>query len=131
MDRWSIGIYNMYFLFCFRTPPTSPYKRRHQAGNSSDSDLEPLEKRSMHNNMERQRRVDLRNAFEDLRVLVPEVSSRERAAKVVILREASLYCNKLGNIGMAMNRKVEELRRQQERLRLRVSQLRRNLAAKR
>lgn len=85
----------------------------------------------MHNNMERQRRIDLRNAFEDLRVLVPEVSSRDRAAKVVILSEAAMYCKKLSNIDLAMNRKVEELRRQQERLRLRVSQLRRNLAAKR
>ncbi|KAB0792557.1 hypothetical protein PPYR_14516 [Photinus pyralis] len=112
---------------------TSPYKRRNvsqQANNSSDSEPE-LEKRSLHNNMERQRRIDLRNSFEDLRMLVPEVSSRERAAKVVILREAALYCDHLGDASESMQRKVVELRRRQEQLRARVSQLRKNLAAKR
>lgn len=112
---------------------TSPYKRRNvaqQQPNSSDSEPE-LEKRSLHNNMERQRRIDLRNSFEDLRMLVPEVSSRERAAKVVILREAALYCDHLGDASESMQRKVVELRRRQEYLRSRVSQLRKNLAAKR
>lgn len=116
----------------YKTSPTSPYKKRitSQQGNSSDSEPE-LEKRSLHNNMERQRRIDLRNSFEDLRLLVPEVSSRERAAKVVILREASLYCDHLGDTSESMQRKVVELRRRQEYLRARVSQLRKNLAANR
>ena len=81
--------------------------------------------------MERQRRIDLRNAFEDLRLLVPGVNQKERAAKVAILREASKYCGELTNISACKIRQVEELRRQQERLRARVSQLRRSLAAKR
>lgn len=116
----------------YRTNLSSPYKRRatHSTMNSSDSEPE-LEKRSLHNNMERQRRIDLRNSFEDLRLLVPEVSSRERAAKVVILREAAMYCDHLGDASESMQRKVQELRRRQEFLRARVSQLRKNLAAKR
>lgn len=81
--------------------------------------------------MERQRRVDLRNAFDDLRMLVPEVSCKERAAKVVILREAASYCDFLTDESSSMAKQVTELRRQQERLRARVSQLRRSLAAKR
>lgn len=111
------------------TPGTSPNKRR--ANCASDSEPEPSEKRNMHNNMERQRRIDLRNAFEDLRMLVPEVSSKEKAAKVAILREAAQYCYQLGNISTSMARQKQELKRQQERLRSRVSQLRRSLAAKR
>ncbi|KAF5278840.1 hypothetical protein FQR65_LT03528 [Abscondita terminalis] len=116
----------------YRTNLSSPYKRRanHSTMNSSDSEPE-LEKRSLHNNMERQRRIDLRNSFDELRLLVPEVSSRERAAKVVILREAALYCDHLGDTSESMERKVQELRRRQEYLRARVSQLRKNLAAKR
>lgn len=98
---------------------------------NSDSEPEPSEKRSMHNNMERQRRIDLRNAFEDLRMLVPEVSCKEKAAKVAILREAAQYCSKLGIISANMIKQKVELKRQQERLRARVSQLRRSLAAKR
>lgn len=113
-----------------KTMGGSPAKRRGY-GNSSGSETECSEKRSLHNNMERQRRVDLRNAFDDLRVLVPEVSCKERAAKVVILREAASYCDQLGSDSTNYLKQVAELRRQQERLRARVSQLRRNLAAKR
>lgn len=113
------------------SPVSSPNKRRHPYGQSSDSETECSEKRSLHNNMERQRRVDLRNAFDDLRVLVPEVSCKERAAKVVILREAAAYCDYLSNESASMAKQVSEMRKQQERLRARVSQLRRSLAAKR
>lgn len=113
------------------SPVTSPNKRRHPYGQSSDSETECSEKRSLHNNMERQRRVDLRNAFDDLRVLVPEVACKERAAKVVILREAASYCDYLSNESASMAKQVSEMRKQQERLRARVSQLRRSLAAKR
>lgn len=115
----------------YRTSNNSPYKRRSALGNSSDSEAEPSEKRSLHNNMERQRRIDLRNAFEDLRLLIPEVSKKEKAAKVIILREASKYCYQLGNISIECNNQLNELRREQEQLRRRVSQLRRSLAATR
>lgn len=101
-------------------------KRRPQ--HSSDSEPEPSEKRSLHNNMERQRRIDLRNAFEDLRLLVPEVSKKERAAKVVILREASQYCRSLTNSHNNHLTHIEELKKKQEWLRSRVSSLRRSLA---
>lgn len=62
---------------------------------------------------------------------MPEVSSKEKAAKVAILREAAQYCYQLGNVSANMMRQKLELKRQQERLRARVSQLRRSLAAKR
>lgn len=101
-------------------------KRRTQ--HSSDSEPEPSEKRSLHNNMERQRRIDLRNAFEDLRLLVPEVSKKERAAKVVILREASQYCRFLTTSHHNYLTHTEELKKKQEWLRSRVSSLRRSLA---
>ncbi|KAG5888370.1 hypothetical protein JTB14_033507 [Gonioctena quinquepunctata] len=114
----------------YRTGLNTPYKRRNY-GHSSDSEPEPSEKRSLHNNMERQRRIDLRNAFEDLRVLVPEVSKKERAAKVVILREASQYCDLLTNTSANCVKHFEDLKKQQEWLRRRVSQLRKNLASKR
>lgn len=113
------------------TPGASPYKRKANYMHNSDSEPEPSEKRSMHNNMERQRRIDLRNAFEDLRMLVPEVSCKAKAAKVAILREAAQYCNHLRISSNDMMKQRVELKRQQERLRARVSQLRKSLAAKR
>lgn len=113
-----------------RTRQYKSYSKR-RTHNSSDSEPEPSEKRSLHNNMERQRRIDLRNAFEDLRLLVPEVSKKERAAKVVILREASQYCNFLTSSHHNYLTHIEELKRKQEWLRSRVSNLRRKLAVKR
>lgn len=111
----------------YKTAYTSCKRRQY----SSDSEPEPSEKRSLHNNMERQRRIDLRNAFEDLRQIVPEVSKKERAAKVVILREAALYCDGLTSNHHGYTRYIDELKRKQEWLRSRVSQLRRRLAIKR
>lgn len=111
------------------TTPKYTRKRAHYH-NSSDSEPETSEKRSLHNNMERQRRIDLRNAFEYLRVLVPEVNKRERAAKVVILREARVYCNRLTSMDEDYHLQIDELKEHQERLRSRVSQLRRSLANK-
>ena len=94
---------------------------------SSDDELD-TEKRSLHNNMERQRRIELRNAFEELRVLVPAVETKEKAPKVAILRQAAVYCDMLAEIGQITVAKVTELRRRQEKLRARLSQLRRSLA---
>ncbi|CAG9824903.1 unnamed protein product [Phaedon cochleariae] len=111
----------------FSPPDCSPAKKKAQGVKRTKQP----KLRSLHNNMERQRRIDLRNAFEDLRVLVPEVSKKERAAKVVILREAAQYCDFLTNTSDIYAKHMEDLKKQQEWLRLRVSQLRRNLAAKR
>lgn len=107
----------------------SPYKKRAHYG-SSDSEQEPSEKRSLHNNMERQRRIDLRNAFEDLRRLVPEVSKRDRAAKVVILREAAVYCDQLGDVSERLENQVDDLHNQQDRFRSKLSSLRRLFASR-
>lgn len=88
----------------------------------SSSDSEPdTEKRSLHNNMERQRRIDLRKAFEDLRLMVPGVKSNEKAPKVSILRQAASYCDML----YKQDLEIHQLRLEQERLLARVSQLRR------
>ncbi|KAK9295434.1 hypothetical protein QLX08_010249 [Tetragonisca angustula] len=94
---------------------------------SSDDELD-TEKRREHNNMERQRRIELRNAFEELRVLVPAVEKKDKAPKVAILRQAASYCYMLKQTGEVTSTKVTELRRRQEKLRARLSQLRRSLA---
>lgn len=98
---------------------------------SSDSEPDSCEKRSLHNNMERQRRVDLRNAFEDLRVVVPELSNNARAAKVVILKEASHYCRQLTYDSKSLQQESTALERERERLLARVSFLRRQVAGMR
>ncbi len=58
-------------------------------------ELETIEKRNLHNNMERQRRIGLKNLFEELKCHIPSLRDKERAPKVNILREAAAYCTKL------------------------------------
>lgn len=58
-------------------------------------ELETIEKRNLHNNMERQRRIGLKNLFEELKCHIPALREKERAPKVNILREAAAYCTKL------------------------------------
>lgn len=109
------------------SPPSVKMITATTSRSSSDDELD-TEKRSLHNNMERQRRIELRNAFEELRVLVPAVETKEKAPKVAILRQAAGYCDMLTEIGQITVGKVAELRRRQEKLRARLSQLRRSLA---
>lgn len=86
-----------------------------------------LEKRNLHNDMERQRRIGLKNLFEELKRQIPNLRDKERAPKVNILREAALLCTRL-------NREQEQrnaLQKQQQRLYARVRQLRTSLHSQR
>lgn len=111
----------------------SKSRRNHvrNSGGSSESEEDSCQKRTMHNSMERQRRIDLRNAFEELRKLVPHTADNEKAAKVVILSSGAEFCQSLTQEEAELTRKRAELRRQQEMLRAKVSQLRRSLAVER
>jgi hypothetical protein len=114
------------------------HHHHHQGGSprktsrfSTDSETDTTEKRSQHNNMERMRRIDLRNAFEDLRNLVPNLVDASRAAKVTILKDAAHYCYDLTSRSKALSSELQALRKEQDRLRSNLSKLRRNLAARR
>lgn len=73
----------------------------------------------MHNSLERQRRVDLRNAFEYLRQLVPDTMILEKAPKVQILKKAALHCKNLQHAEERLIREKEKLKRQVEELKQR------------
>lgn len=75
-----------------RQSNTRTYTRH--VGNSR-TDENPIEKRSMHNSMERQRRIGLKNLFIELKKVIPTLDDRDRVPKVSILREAITYCNSL------------------------------------
>ena len=45
--------------------------------------------------MERQRRVDLKKAFDRLKFCVPELADSEKASKLMILDKAADFCQKL------------------------------------
>lgn len=107
----------------------SSHKRRRS--NNNIVEAEPTDKRHLHNDMERQRRVDLRIAFDNLKAVVPEVSGTKKIAKVNILLQAAQYCYQLTSSNANNIRQMEQLKKKQVWLRSRVSQLRRDLAARR
>lgn len=92
-------------------------------GNGAD-ESDTIEKRNLHNDMERQRRIGLKNLFEELKYQIPDLKNKERAPKVYILREAALLC--------AQYQKEEEeraaLKQKQSALYGRVSQLRKTVS---
>lgn len=75
--------------------------------------------------MERQRRVDLRNAFEFLRSLIPDLESTDRAAKVVILKKAANFCQGLTQRERVHLAEKETLQKRQELLKKRLALLQR------
>lgn len=54
-----------------------------------------IEKRCNHNDMERQRRIAMRNLYVELKQAVPTISETDRVPKVNILRAAHLYCRQI------------------------------------
>lgn len=107
-----------------RASPNRVRKKKSSRFGEEDS----KEKRDLHNNMERMRRIDLRISFDELKALVPGVANKERAAKVIILREAAQYCSELGAESQSKQMQVQALRKEQMRLRAMVSSLRKAAA---
>ncbi|XP_053949951.1 myc protein [Anastrepha ludens] len=89
--------------------------RRHY---SLDENSDTIEKRNLHNDMERQRRIGLKNLFEELKKQIPSIKDKERAPKVNILREAAKLCESLTreNQQLCDTKEVlkEQMRRHQE-----------------
>lgn len=73
----------------------SPVKQRQLVVEEAVAEeTDTIDKRNQHNDMERQRRIGLKNLFEELKYQIPSLKDKERAPKVSILREASNLCKK-------------------------------------
>ncbi|KAM8720504.1 hypothetical protein ACLKA7_006534 [Drosophila subpalustris] len=89
-------------------------------------EADTIEKRNLHNDMERQRRIGLKNLFEALKKQIPNIRDKERAPKVNILREAAKLCEQLTSEERELSLKRQllkaKLKQQQELIaRLRLS----------
>ncbi|XP_044016543.1 putative uncharacterized protein DDB_G0282133 isoform X2 [Aphidius gifuensis] len=108
----------------FKQEPMNDYE-----GNDFHSDDEPeTDKRNLHNNMERQRRIELKDSFEFLRRLVPDLIEIDKAPKVKILNTAANYCEKLTVRYNELDYQKRELVKTQLRLKETVSKLRRTMS---
>lgn len=79
-------------------------------------DIDTVGKRNLHNDMERQRRIGLKNLFENLKDKIPSLREKERAPKVNILREATSLCKKLTQEDHEYERQLKRRHRLQQRL---------------
>ncbi|XP_018372300.1 PREDICTED: transcriptional regulator Myc-2-like, partial [Trachymyrmex cornetzi] len=84
--------------------------------------FEDTEKRRLHNNMERQRRINMKESYEQLRMQVPAVAGNDRASKVSILKQGAMFINSLTEIGNTLKTNVTYLRQQNEMLKRKLQQ---------
>ena len=83
--------------------------------------------RDLHNSMERQRRVDLRVNFDQLKDVVPELNDMEKASKLTILNKSSEYCRSLTARDVKLRRDRDRELQRQQLLRKKLSALRQQL----
>ena len=77
--------------------------------------LSHADARNVHNMMERQRRTDLKRAFDKLKDYVPSIAQSDRTSKQMVLDKAIEHCRTL--------RRNEETIREQKRTHLRRNEL--------
>ncbi|XP_011695534.1 PREDICTED: uncharacterized protein LOC105454557 isoform X2 [Wasmannia auropunctata] len=115
--------------------PSAPKRARvqncHQAiqptnpRSSTSRDLEDTDRRRLHNDMERQRRISMKNLYETLRVHVPEIAGNDKASKVCILKQAKACIMTLNKDYSRLDSRREMLKKQQKLLQERLEQARR------
>ncbi|XP_068141464.1 myc protein [Drosophila tropicalis] len=91
------------------TTPTPAMLKRQYSLDEADT----IEKRNQHNDMERQRRIGLKNLFEALKKQIPTIRDKERAPKVNILREAAKLCQQLTEDEQTLDKQLQKLREKQ------------------
>lgn len=85
-------------------------------------------KRSLHNSMERMRRVDLKNCFDAVRCNVPALRDRARAPKVLILKSAAELVRSLEKTEQRKRHEVERLQHYQRLLLMKLQRLKEDQA---
>jgi len=77
-------------------------------------------KTKTHNNMERMRRIDLRNSFDSLKKLVPPLSKSTKCSKVEILRRAEEYIKALKSLEKRLVREEASMRSKNDALKVKL-----------
>jgi len=92
------------------------YSSSSNSNSSSTNSSGRPKKTKTHNNMERMRRIDLRNSFDSLKKLVPPLSKSAKCSKVEILRRAEEYIRALKSLEKRLVREEAAVRARNEQL---------------
>jgi len=72
------------------------------------------EERELHNSMERQRRIELKDAYDHLKGIIPNISNADKVSKLMILNTATDYCRsmeaKIGRLELIEQRESDKKR---------------------
>ena len=79
--------------------------------------------RHLHNTMERQRRVDLKRAFDCLKVCVPELAESDKASKLMILEKAAHFCQILKRKEISLSAEKDRQKKKQFQLKTKLNLL--------
>lgn len=90
-----------------------------------EDDEEEDNKRNLHNDMERHRRIKLKEAFELLKNQMPSIAHKDRVAKVTILQQAKACVLQLDNQHERNQEEIRERKKQQQILQKRYAELQR------
>jgi len=80
--------------------------------------------RDLHNSMERQRRIDLKNSFEGLKERIPSIAAEDKVSKLMILNTASDYCRGLMRRESSLTTEREKERRRNTLMKKKLTLLR-------
>ena len=85
--------------------------------------------RNVHNMMERQRRTDLKRAFDKLKDYVPSIAQSDRTSKQMVLDKAIEHCRTLRRNEESVREQKRNLQRKNELLRKKLALLHSHLSA--
>ncbi|XP_011642999.1 protein PFC0760c isoform X2 [Pogonomyrmex barbatus] len=100
-----------------------PQKKTKRSSKNRNENQEQKEKRKLHNTMERQRRIHLKNEFNQLRKRVPIIANNEKASKVSILNNARDYILQLISTSVSFDPEIDQLKKRQESLKIKIQEL--------
>ena len=83
---------------------------------SADRLLKMQNDRELHNSMERQRRVELKNEFDKLKTLIPDIAKSEKVSKLNVLNSSADYVVRLERTDLKLRLKKNQLKEKQNRL---------------
>lgn len=85
--------------------------------------FEDTERRRLHNNMERQRRINMKESYEQLRKQVPAVAENDRASKVSILKQGAACIKFLTETGNSLKTNIKQLKEHNQVLKRKLQHL--------
>ena len=100
--------------------PDGPASRGGQPAAAAAGEQKCRELRDLHNSMERQRRVDLKINFDQLKDKVPELRDTDKASKMVILNKAAEYSRLLFKTDLVLASERDRVAKRNAELRQRL-----------